>query len=322
MSWTLALHGGAENVSLDEDRKEYKDALAACLDRGASVLSERSPPSFSPYAHLNIATQAVIETVMALEDCDLFNAGHGSLFNEDGLFEMDAQVMDNRGHCGACVGLSRIRNPILAAEKIMSNTPHALVTSPSAEEFAIKHGLRTETHQYFHTERRFKAWQAVREAKKTASGQDGADVNEHCRGTVGAVAKDKQGNIACAVSTGGTIDKMRGRVGDSPIIGGGCYAGSSAGVCGTGKGEVFLYHNTCGRICAAMDYAGLSLQDACEREMSAMAAGSGGVIAIDSDGGCVMQHSTQAMPRAMQDSAGRRKIAIWKEWEENQEVSE
>ena len=312
MSWSLAIHGGAEPVSLSEDREQYRTELAKCLDRGAAVLSGKSSPSFSPYTHLNVATQAVIESVIALEDCDLFNSGCGSCFNCDGELEMDAQVADNRGHCGACTGLTRIRNPILAAERVMSETKHALITSPSAEKFAVQQGLRTEPFEYFHTERRWKQYEAGKMSDNALPKPSEGGHN----GTVGATAKDADGNIACAVSTGGTTNKMLGRVGDSPLFGAGCYVTDKAGVCGTGRGEVFLYKGTCNRICAAMDYGGLSLDDACEKEMGRLSVDDGGVIAVDCDGGIFMDFTTQAMPRAMLDSSGRRGIAVWKEWEE------
>ena len=316
MSWALALHGGAGDIPRTDDPEPYRAALVACRERGTAVLTGKSAPSFSPYKHLNVATQAVIETVIALEDCELFNAGRGSVFNCEGKIEMEAQVMDNQGHCGACAGLTQIRNPILAAERVMSETKHALLISQSAEKFAIQHGLRTEPTEYFHTEKRWKQFEAARDEGVVA-----LDHNVHMAaepddtmGTVGAVAMDTAGNIACATSTGGMTNKMAGRAGDTPLVGAGGYAGAKGGVCATGKGDQFIYHNTCGRICAAMDYAGLSLADACEKEIGRMAIGDGGVVGVDDTGAAVFNFNSQGMLRAMEESSGRKAVGVWKEW--------
>ncbi|XP_065183544.1 isoaspartyl peptidase-like [Sycon ciliatum] len=335
MSWAVALHGGAGDLSRSLDGKPYRDALDACLQRGVEVVCGRQAPSFAPYSHLNMATQAAIETVVALEDCDLFNAGRGAVLNSDGQVEMEAQLMNSDGESGACAGLTCVRNPVLAAERVMTKTSHAFLAGPSAEDFAVREGLHTEPRDYFTTAMRRKQLEiAQHNGSKSAvldhnidtengkaepvqreSGHGGSH-DDGALGTVGAVVKDTDGNIAIAVSTGGMTNKMPGRVGDSPIVGAGGFASQQAGVCATGKGETFFRHSTCAHICAAMEYGELTLQQACEAELGKLQTGDGGVIGVDSNGKVVFHFVSRGMLRAMEESSGRRGIGVWGEWVE------
>ena len=154
---------------------------------------------------------AVCLAVKMLENSALFNAGYGSVLNHKGKIELDAAIMDgNTLKAGSVAGVSRIRNPILAALTIMNSSKHVMLIGKNAENFAHRHGIKRVNPESLITAAQSKKWQEFT-TKKIQEAEN--------HGTVGAVALDCKGNLAAATSTGGIMNKMPGRVGDSPILG-------------------------------------------------------------------------------------------------------
>jgi beta-aspartyl-peptidase (threonine type) len=281
----IALHGGAGVVRADKPGAQHRAVLEQALE--------------AAYAQ-KTALDAVAAAVVVLEDSPLFNAGRGSAFNRDGEIEMDASIMDGATlRAGAVAAVRRIRNPVLAARMVMEKTRHVLLAGDGAERLARKHGLKMEPASYFHTERR---WAALKANRKSY------------HGTVGAVALDRDGDLAAATSTGGYTAKLAGRVGDSPIIGAGTYADNRAcAVSGTGLGEAFIRAAVGHDVCARILYAKVPLATAARAALAQVRTlgGDGGLIAVDRRGNVAMPFNSQGMYRACIDRRGRRTIAIF-----------
>lgn len=287
----IVIHGGAGTIlksSLTpEKERAYLDALLEAVKSGYEELKKGRH-----------AVDAVIAAVVALEDCPLFNAGRGSVFNHQGKHEMDASVMrgDTR-MAGAVAAVKNIRNPILAARAVMEQTPHVLLTSAGAEEFAAKAGLKFEPDEYFFDEYRYQQWQQLKGTAKTA-----LDHSDKKFGTVGAVAIDANGNLAAATSTGGMTNKQYGRIGDTPLIGAGTYANNkTCAVSCTGDGEYFIRALAAYDVSCLMEYKNFSLEEACKtviHDKLKPAGGEGGLIAIDRNSTPVMVFNTPGMYRA------------------------
>jgi L-asparaginase / beta-aspartyl-peptidase len=243
---------------------------------------------------------AVTAAVVVLEDSPLFNAGRGSCFNADGEIEMDASVMEgDRLRAGAVAAVRHIRNPVLAARVVMEKTRHVLLAGDGAERLARRLGLKLEPAAYFKTERQLAA--ARRNLKSY-------------HGTVGAVALDRDGNLAAATSTGGYTGKLPGRIGDSPIIGAGTYADNRAcAVSGTGVGEAFIRAAVAYDVGARMRYRGASLGAAARAALANVKrlGGDGGLIAVDRRGNVAMPYNSEGMYRGAIDRGGRTTIAIF-----------
>jgi len=297
----IAIHGGAGPIPKEaltaERETRYRRGLLAALDAGYAILE-------SGGASLDAVTAAV----HVLEDDPVFNAGHGAALTRDGTAELDAAVMDGESQrAGAVAAVRHVKNPIELARRIMEKSRHVLLVGPGAEEFALEEGLQLVPNAYFRT--------AERRAQLAAE-QAGRNVSElvPASGTVGAVARDRHGNLAAATSTGGMTDKRQGRVGDSPIIGAGTYARNGAcAVSATGQGEYFIRAVTAYHICAAVEYRGMSLGEAAREMLHGILrqlGGRGGIIAIDASGHIVMDFSTEGMFRAARDSRGRDELAI------------
>ena len=243
------------------------------------------------------------EVQRLLEECPLFNAGIGSVFTRDETHELDACVMDgNSLKAGAVAGVSHLRNPILAARLVMEQSPHVLMTGAGAEAFAVEHGMEKVPADTFSTPERYQQLLEARDAGITQL-DHAAPLDESTKmGTVGAVALDKEGNLAAATSTGGMTNKLPGRIGDSPLPGAGCYANNaSVAVSCTGTGEVFIRTLAAYDIAALMDYGNLSLAEACERvvmEKLPALGGSGGLIAVDREGNVALPFNSEGMYRA------------------------
>jgi beta-aspartyl-peptidase (threonine type) len=299
----IAIHGGAGAVprqSLWADReKHYRAGLAAALDLGYATLEKGGT-----------SLDAVTAAVRSLEDNPWFNSGHGAALTREGTAELDAAIMEGRQQrAGAVAAVRHVKNPVELARRVMEKSRHVLLVGEGAEEFALEEGLPLVPNTYFRTEER----RAQLESER--SGQRVSDLIPSSQGTVGAVALDAAGNLAAATSTGGMTNKRQGRVGDSPIIGAGTYAKN--GVCAvsaTGHGEYFIRTVAAHHICAAVEFRGLSLQEAVRellhvriRELG----GSGGVIAIDAGGRIVTDFSTEGMFRGTRDSSGSRQIDIY-----------
>jgi beta-aspartyl-peptidase (threonine type) len=225
MKPSLIVHGGAWDIP-DEAIEACKDGCRRALGAGWRVLSSGGS-----------ALEAVEAAVVVLEDDPVFDAGYGSHLNADGRVECDAIVMDGATlRAGAAAGLRRLKNPIRLARKIWEACPHMMLVAEGAERFAEKSGLALCDPEELVSE-------AERQAYLRCSRDTHAAIHHrgHEQGTVGAVAMDRDGRLFAATSTGGTCCKLPGRVGDSPLIGCGCYADSEAGaVSSTGYGEAIM----------------------------------------------------------------------------------
>jgi isoaspartyl peptidase/L-asparaginase-like protein (Ntn-hydrolase superfamily) len=267
----------------------YKAALGQALEAGHTILQGGGT-----------ALDAVTAAVVAMEDSPLFNAGRGAVYNADGRHELDAAVMDGRTlRAGAVACVERIRNPVLAARAVMEHSRHVLLAGRGAERFAGKQGLRMANQKYFGTAARLEALQR--------------NLQSH-HGTVGAVALDRDGNLAAATSTGGYTGKLPGRIGDSPLLGAGTYADNRAcAVSGTGLGEAFIRALVAYDVAARMRYRRESLASAARAALASVArlGGDGGLVALDRRGNVAMPFNSQGMYRACIDRRGRRSVAIY-----------
>jgi beta-aspartyl-peptidase (threonine type) len=306
--FALAIHGGAGTIlrskMTPEREAAYHAGLRRALDAGRAVLADGGA-----------ALDAVSAAVMALEDEPLFNAGRGAVYTSAGKQEMDAAIMDGRDRsAGAVAGICGPRNPILAARAVMEHSGHVLLIGESAMSFCREHGLTFEEASYFYTEQR---WQALQDT--LAIRRRGEDDQDESRkhGTVGAVARDRDGNLAAATSTGGMTAKSPGRVGDSPVIGAGTWADNeTCAVSATGHGEIFIRHAAAHEIASRIRYAGQSLEEASRAvviDMLAPAGGSGGVIAIDSTGAVSLPFNCSGMYRGVVRGDGILLTAIYDE---------
>ncbi|MHB2168726.1 isoaspartyl peptidase/L-asparaginase family protein [Alsobacter sp. R-9] len=299
----LLIHGGAGAISRAEATPErearIRADLRASLEAGWAVLSKGGP-----------ALDAVEAAVRVMEDSPCFNAGHGAALTSEGTIEHDASIMDGRTRAaGAISGTSRIRNPVSAARAVMERTPHVMLTAAGAEQFARENGLPLVAPWYFFTPERLAALERVQAAKRTAAAASEKDKH----GTVGAVARDAQGHLAAATSTGGYADKMPGRVGDTPIIGAGTYAhDATIAFSGTGHGESFIKGALGHRIACLVELAGMSLADASQRALRELEAlgGTGGFIVLGADGTALLPHNTPGMYRGIA-RGGRAAVAIF-----------
>lgn len=301
----IALHGGAGTIDAStmtaEKLSAYQNGLKAALDKGFGVLQAGGS-----------SLDAVQETVQSLEDCPLFNAGKGAVFNNAGAHEMDAAIMNGFDKtAGAVAGISVARNPIAVARAVMERTEHILLSGAGADTFAKEQHLPTENNQYFFDQYRYDQWLEAR-----AAGSVQLDHAETKMGTVGAVAIDKMGNLAAATSTGGMTNKKYGRVGDSPLIGIGTWAdNNTCAISCTGHGELFMRSVVAYDIACLMEYKNLSLGEACKivvMDKLVKIGGEGGLVAIDSKGNIEMPFNSSGMYRAMQSSEGQAHISIYK----------
>jgi len=313
MQPVLVIHGGAGAMSRaalsPEKEREFHEALQRILRAGYEVL-----------ANGGSALDAVTAAVVGLEDCPLFNAGRGAVFTSAGTHELDASIMDGSNlRTGAIANVHHIRNPVLAARKVMEESRHVFFVGEGAETFAQEHGIQMVERTYFSTpERHAQLLRVQKETPGVASLDDGQrlttgssaealdppndplDVDKKF-GTVGAVALDAQGNLAAATSTGGITNKQVGRIGDAPIIGAGCYASNqTCAVSSTGTGEMYIRLVAAYDIAARMRYAGASLQEAAEAVMYQeipSIGGKGGLIAVDAQGNIALPFNTEGMYR-------------------------
>ena len=322
----LVVHGGAGVIVRDklspELEAQYRTELAKALDAGYAVLAAGGS-----------ALDAVVAAIKPLEDSPLFNAGKGAVLNADGRCELDASIMDGRTlAAGAVAGVSRIKNPITLARAVMEQSPHVMFTGVGAERFAEQvGGIEFVPNEYFQTERRREDLRRAQEKEKQERNRrsalglpdsplfsppnpsDSPD-REHKWGTVGCAALDQQGNLAAGTSTGGLTNKKFGRVGDSPIIGAGTFAGNTTcAVSATGHGEYFIRIGVARDIAAQMEYKGASLAQAAEASLAKVAAlgGDGGVVAIDRDGRVAMPFNTPGMYRGFRLSTGSSGVEIF-----------
>lgn len=290
---TLAIHGGAgtlrcAQMSAEQERR-YRDALQAVLAGAGELLAAGAP-----------ALDVVSEAVRLLEECELFNAGKGAVYTAAGTHELDASVMDGRElRAGAVAGLTRTRNPVLAARAVLEQGEHLMFCGPAADAYAAAAGLEQVDNSWFGTPARLAQLRAAQAARAGALLDHDAAAGRF--GTVGAVALDADGHLAAATSTGGMTNKKPGRVGDSPLIGAGCYANdATVAVSCTGTGEAFIRCLAAYEVFALMAYRGLDLQAATEtviRERLPAVQGEGGLIAVSARGELCLPFNTEGMYR-------------------------
>ncbi|HUG58849.1 MAG TPA: isoaspartyl peptidase/L-asparaginase [Candidimonas sp.] len=299
----LAIHGGAGAISIAETtpeiRSKYESALQQILESAGAILAANGS-----------ALDAVTEAVRLLEECPLFNAGYGAVFTSEGKHELDASIMDGSNlKSGAVANVTTLRNPVLAARAVMENSAHVFFVGEGAEAFAQGQGLECVAPTFFSTPERREQLERVQRAggnqmvlDHDAQAMSFAPLDETRKlGTVGAVALDSHGNLAAATSTGGMTNKQPGRVGDTPLIGAGCYANNrSCAVSATGTGEAFIRTVAAYDVSAQMEYGGKSLADAANavvHDKLPKIGGSGGIIAVDAQGNVVMPYNTAGMYR-------------------------
>jgi len=301
----IAIHGGAGTIRRADLTPEREASIRADLESalraGHQVLADGGS-----------AMDAVVAAVTVLEDSPNFNAGRGAVYTADGGHELDASIMDGRDRsAGAVAGVRNIRNPILAARAVLTDSPHVLLSGSGAQEFAIRQGLELVSQEYYDTPQRLEQWEQAREASRTMA----AIPVEYRLGTVGAVALDRAGHLAAATSTGGTTYKRWGRVGDSPIIGAGTWADDrTVAVSATGDGEFFIRNAVTHDIHARIEYLGEAVQVAADAVIDGpltASGGTGGVICLDPAGHIAFSFNTAGMYRGSIGTDGSLTVAIY-----------
>ncbi len=299
-TWVLVAHGGAGDYSrMPPERLEARRAaLETAMRRGAEVLRGGGR-----------SVDAVVVTIRSLEDCGEFDAGRGSYYGQDGVPELDAALMDGATlAAGSVAALRRIANPIDLARLVMDRTHHVMLVGVGAEEFARAQGVDLVSPYHFFNERE---WERYRKARAGSRGAAAPAV----RGTVGVVALDRSGHLAAGTSTGGTVLKMAGRVGDSPLIGAGTYANdASCAVSATGTGEYFIRNVVAADVCFRVRHLGTPLEKAAgEVVMKELVAqgGDGGVIALDRRGDVATPHNTPGMLTGIVREGGPIRLEGW-----------
>ncbi len=324
------IHGGAGVIARGaltaEQEAAYRAALSRIAEAGARLLAAGGS-----------ALDTVEALARALEDDPLFNAGRGAVFTAEGRNELDAAIMDGTTlAAGAVTGLTTISHPVSLARAVMARSPHVMLAGAGAEAFArsldaAAASIAFVPPAYFFNERR---WRALEEflaenglpipaRPAGVSGPEPASLlvhdlvhDEGARGTVGAVARDGRGHVAAATSTGGTTGKRWGRVGDSPIIGAGCYASDkSCAVSCTGAGEYFIRLGVAHAIAARVALRDENLAAAADRVIRDLGAlgGEGGIIAIAPGGDGVWRFNTKGMYRARIAEGAALEVALYGE---------
>jgi len=302
MRWTLMIHGGAGQMSLErlgtDGDAGARAGLAAALDAGSKLLAKGGD-----------ALDAVEAAVRVLEDDPHFNAGRGAVLTYDGGVSLDAAIMDGRNQAaGAVAGVGSVRNPVSLARRVMTS-PHVMLSGAGAEQFAREQDIEPAPADWFELPERRRQLEAMK-----AQGDGWFDA-EMKYGTVGAVACDMHGNVAAATSTGGVTAKRWGRIGDTPIIGAGTWADRVCAVSATGSGEYFIRAGVGHQIAARIALAGEPPEQASAKALAEVEkmGGRGGVIVMSPDGSACWSFTTPAMFRASCDADGARTIAIYGE---------
>lgn len=329
------IHGGAGVITRGSltaaKEKEFRLELERAVLAGYKALQDGRS-----------SMDAVEIAIRLMEDSPLFNAGKGAVFTNDGKNELDASVMDGKTQAaGAVAGLRRVRNPITLARAVMEKSPHVMMVGGGAERFAREQKIELVDEKYFWTQHRWDALQKILREEKAKEGQSpkpsvqgrkapqqrgtldighgtlgSAALDSNRFGTVGAVALDKDGNLAAGTSTGGMTNKKYGRVGDAPIIGAGTYANNNTcAVSATGWGEFFIRLGVARDIAAIMEYQAVPVQNASDRVIEKLQklGGDGGVIAIDVAGNMAVSFNSEGMYRAYIGMDGKPVVQIYKD---------
>ncbi|MBI3511828.1 MAG: isoaspartyl peptidase/L-asparaginase [Bacteroidetes bacterium] len=301
----IAVHGGA-GVILREDlstelEKFFRAGISNAVAAGKKIILAGGS-----------AVEAVEAAVNVMEDDPIFNAGRGSVYTHEGKCEMDAAIMDGKTRrAGAVAGITGVKNPTSLAKLVMEKSPHVFLCGKGAEDFARAQNVIFEEEKYFRTSFREEQWLKIKDSDDTAMDHStGKKI-----GTVGAVAIDKNGNLAAATSTGGMTNKRWGRIGDSPVIGAGTFADDEVAVSCTGHGEFFIRYAVAHEISALIRYKKLSLKEAVHEVLHVQlknAGGEGGLVAIDKNGKIIPDFNTPGMYRGWMDDAGNIKTEIFR----------
>jgi beta-aspartyl-peptidase (threonine type) len=321
----IVIHGGGgvrERIEFEktpELERAYRDKIKEALSEGYEILLKGGG-----------SLDAVEAAIRVFEDSPLFNAGKGASFTSAGTNELDASIMNGKTlRAGAVGAVNFVKNPISLARLILEKTPHVLLVGEGALAFAKEQGAEIRSADYFYTERKWTSLQRrlkedvpyggeLKEKREDAdSSEKIKENNEDKFGTVGAVALDKNGNLAAGTSTGGRVKKRPGRVGDSPIIGASTYANNqTCAVSTTGLGENHLVLLTSKEISALIAYKGMALEEAVDyvimKELVEIG-GSGGAIAIDKNGNVAMSFTGEGMYRGFILDDGKAVVKIYKE---------
>ncbi|WP_282135180.1 isoaspartyl peptidase/L-asparaginase family protein [Seonamhaeicola maritimus] len=314
-SFAIVIHGGAGDGLIkgnfdDEIQKVYTQKLQEALDSGFEVL-ENSGSSID----------AIQAAICVLENSPLFNAGKGAVYNIDGNQEMDASIMaGNTLNSGAVAGINHVKNPILAARIVMDSTAHVMLSGKGAEQAMEQFGLEMVDSTYFFTSSRYNELKRI----KLQENDNPIDYNsilnknflgDRKYGTVGAVAIDKEGNIAAGTSTGGMTNKKYGRIGDSPIIGAGTYANNlTCGISATGTGEYFIRTVAAHEVSNLIQYKKVSPQDALHEVLNnqiGKLGGKGGMILLDKNANIFWDFNTKGMFRGYKKSTGENVVEMF-----------
>lgn len=280
--YTLVIHGGAgEDMMLNtKEIRLIEFALQTALTVGSQMLQKGGR-----------SLDAVQRSVEALEDCFLFNAGKGSVFNKDGKHEMEATIVDgNTKRSGSVACLQSVKNPIKAARCIMEKSLHSLIVGDGAEEFlqGLEEKEKPVGPEYFYTDLRYRQLTAKLSCVKTSK-------NNHPQ-TVGAVALDRWHGLAAASSTGGLVGKLKGRVGDTAVVGAGIYADDKVAITCSGDGDVFLRHTVAQKIASLYHHKGTNIRQACREVMAENLNGiCAGIIAVDTKGDAIIETNAGVM---------------------------
>jgi beta-aspartyl-peptidase (threonine type) len=301
--YAIVLHGGAVTMKpgeLSEEEAAFQRVgLGEALYAGWTILNQGGS-----------ALDAVEAAVRSLEDNPHFNAGRGASLNRQGEAELDAAIMDGATlQAGAVSGVKYVKHPISLARAVLEKSPHVYLGGEGALEFALECGVPVAGPSYFQTEKTRAQWLelAQQEPAPAPSGHD----------TVGAVALDMAGNLAVATSTGGIEGQAKGRVGDSPILGGGTYATNDAcAVSCTGDGEVIMRGALAHEVYALVKYKGLPVAEACQAAIGLRddcLRGDKGIIALDPQGCVAIEFNTNVMRRAYRVGEADPVVAIFRD---------
>lgn len=298
-NFVIVIHGGAENRSPQdippEKQAAYRQGLQAALQEGWQVLNQGGT-----------AVEAVEAAVRSMEDNPLFNAGRGGALNQHGQNEFDAAIMDGRTlAAGSVLGVKKVKNPITLARAIMEKSRHVALGGEGAQAFAREQNLELMPDDYFLTADKKKELDEEQQKQKAP----------YSRGTVGAVALDKYGQLAAATSTGGLTGQLEGRVGDSPLIGCGTYANSAVcAVSCTGDGESIIRAVIAYEVYALVKYQKLPIAEAARRARESYhdkIEKDRNLIALTPDGAIAMEYETELMFRGYCKNQDSPVVAIW-----------